>query len=288
MVKIHNSYSDNAEIVLYSGECMDLLKQVPDCAAKLVVTSPPYNIGKPYEKILPLQEYLNQQEKVITECVRILHPNGSLCWQVGYYSDKGGIFPLDIVLYPFFQKHGLRLKNRIIWHFRGGQQAFKKFSPRYETVMWFTKGNDYTFNLDPVRVPRRWRANVRKTGPLKGQPYGSPLGKNPGDVWIIHKVGHGHPEKTKHPCQYPIALIEPLILALTNPGDLVVDPYIGSGTTAVAAVLHGRRCAGSDKIPEYIEIAQQRVREAADGTLKYLPFSYFTSASSKTPSKKAA
>ena len=281
MVKINSNYSDSAEIVLYNGDCLDLLKQIPDDAAKLVVTSPPYNIGKPYEDILPLEEYLEQQEKVIAECARILHLHGSLCWQVGYYSENGEIFPLDIALYNFFKRQDLKLKNRIIWHFRGGQHAFKKFSPRYETVMWFTKGSDYIFDVDPVRVPRRWPTNIRKSGPQEGQLYGSPLGKNPGDVWIINKVSHGHPEKTKHPCQYPVALIERLMLSLTNPGDLVVDPYIGSGTTAVAAVLHGRRCAGSDKKQEYIGIAKNRVLEAANGTLKYLPLSRFSSIDSR-------
>ena len=282
MVKIDDQYSEDAQIVLYQGHCLDLLKQIPDGTAKLVVTSPPYNIGKPYEDILPLQEYLSQQEKVIAECARILHHNGSLCWQVGYYSERGEMFPLDIVLYNFFKRQGLKLKNRIVWHFRGGQHAFKKFSPRYETVMWFTKGNNYTFDVDPVRVPRRYpRSKKLKSGPLKGQLCGSPLGKNPGDVWIIHKVAHGHPEKTKHPCQYPVALIERLILSLTNAGDLIVDPFLGSGTTAVAAVLHGRRCAGSDKTKEYIEIAKNRVLEAANGTLKYLPVSRFNSIDSK-------
>lgn len=282
MVEIRNKYSEDAQIVLYQGHCLDLLRQIPDGAAKLVVTSPPYNIGKPYEDILPLQEYLAQQEKVIAECTRVLHPNGSLCWQVGYYSEKGEFFPLDIVLYSFFKKHGLKLKNRIIWHFRGGQHAFKKFSPRYETIMWFIKGNNYTFDVDPVRVPRRHPRSKRlKSGPRKGELCGSPLGKNPGDVWLIHKVGHGHPEKTTHPCQYPIALIECLILALTNKGDLVVDPFIGSGTTAVASLIHGRRCAGSDKKGDYIEIAKNRVLEAANGTLKYLPLSRFTSAEAR-------
>ncbi len=123
MVKINDQYSEEAQIVLYQGHCLDLLRQIPDGAVKLVVTSPPYNIGKPYEDILPLKEYLARQEKVVAECARILHANGSLCWQVGYYSEKGEIFPLDIVLYNFFKRQGLKLKNRIIWHFRGGQHV---------------------------------------------------------------------------------------------------------------------------------------------------------------------
>jgi len=272
MVEIKDRYSDTATIVLHSGDCMELLKQIPDGKAMLVVTSPPYNIGKPYEKPLLMPEYLEWQAAVIAECVRILNKDGSICWQIGNYINDREIFPLDMLLYDQFKKHGLKLKNRIIWHFRAGQHGFKKFSPRYETILWFTRGDNYTFNLDPVRVPRRWPANTRKTGPLKGQPYGSPLGKNPGDVWIMSKVGHGHPEKTEHPCQFPVGLVERLILSLTNPGDLVVDPFIGSGTTAVAALLHRRRCAGADKMEKYLEIARQRILQASDGTLKYISY----------------
>ena len=123
---------------------------------QLIVTSPPYNIGKTYEKRSPLEAYVAQQAQVISECVRLLDERGSLCWQVGNHVQNGEIFPLDMVLYPVFREHGLRMRNRIIWHFEHGLHCTKRLSGRYETILWFTKGDDYTFNLDPIRVPSKY------------------------------------------------------------------------------------------------------------------------------------
>lgn len=269
MVKVDHQYSLNADVVLFNGDCVDLLKQIPDGTAMLVVTSPPYNLGKEYEKRIPMKDYLKKQSEVINECVRILNKKGSICWQVGNYREFGEHYPLDIVLHPLFKSHGLKLRNRIIWHFKSGFNSQKRFSRRYETIMWYTKEDNYNFNLDPVRVQRAYPPKIHKTGPERGQPYGSPLGKNPGDVWIIPNVQNNHVEKTEHPCQFPVGLIEKLILSLTNKGDLVVDPFIGSGTTAVASIIHKRRCAGADKMKKYIDIASKRIIQAHQGTLKY-------------------
>jgi len=274
MTKIYIKYSNNAKIALYNGDCIDLLRQIPDSKAMLIVTSPPYNLGMEYEKRLSFSEYLKFQTKVIKECVRILHPKGSICWQVGNYREFGEHFPLDLVLHPIFKKHGLKLRNRIIWHFRGGVSLKNRFSRRYETVMWYTKTDNYCFNLDSVRVPRIYPPKKYKKGINKGLPMGSPLGKNPGDVWIIPHVQNNHPEKTEHPCQFPVGLIERLILSMTNKGDLIVDPFIGSGTTAAAALLHGRRCVGADKMNKYIKIAKKRIKQVHNGTLKYKSFIY--------------
>ncbi len=101
-------------VVLYAGDCLDLLRSVPNASVQLVVTSPPYNIGKQYERRLELDVYLRQQAQVIAECVRILAPQGSICWQVGNYVHKGAIVPLDAVLYPVFSQLGLKMRNRII------------------------------------------------------------------------------------------------------------------------------------------------------------------------------
>ena len=270
--KIDDKYSENGEVVLFHGNCLDLLKEIPDGAAMLVVTSPPYNLGKEYEKRIPMADYLKQQAAVIAECVRILNEKGSICWQVGNNKRNKEVFPLDILLYQEFKKHGLKLRNRIVWHFKSGVNCQRRFSRRHESILWFTKRDDYMFNLDPVRVARLYPAKLHRAGKRKGQTFGSPLGKNPGDVWIIPNVQNNHPEKTEHPCQFPVGLVETLILSLTSKGDLVVDPFIGSGTTAVASVLHERRCAGSDKMKKYIEIAKRRVEQAQQGTLKYKSF----------------
>ncbi len=108
-------------------------------------------------------------------------------------------------------------------------------------------------------------------GPKIGEYTCNPLGKNPGDLWIIPNVKHNHVEKTIHPCQFPVELIERFVLALTNEGDVVVDPYMGVGSTAAAAILHGRRAVGADIVPEYIEIARQRVLLAQAGLLRTRP-----------------
>jgi len=240
-------------------------------SVRLVVTSPPYNIGKSYEKRAPLEAYVAEQAAVIAECVRVLHPRGSLCWQVGNHVQDGEIVPLDTVLYPVFKAHGLRLRNRIVWHFEHGLHCSKRLSGRYETINWFTRGDDYTFDLDPVRVPQKYPAKTHYKGPNTGALSGHPLGKNPGDVWIFPNVKNNHVEKTSHPCQFPVELVERLVLALTEPGDTVLDPYMGVGSALIAAVLHGRLGLGCDIVPDYVVIARERLAALSAGTLRTRP-----------------
>jgi len=264
-------YDANVDVVLFTGNCLDLLKEMPDEIAKLIVTSPPYNLGKAYERRTKLEKYLDEQSRAIAECARILHPKGSICWQIGNYVQGCEVFPLDIHLYPIFKNHGLKLRNRIIWHFEHGLHCSRRFSGRYETIIWFTRGDDYTFNLDAVRVPQKYPGKKYYKGPKKGQFSCHPQGKNPGDLWTIPNVKHNHPEKTSHPCQFPVELIERLVLSMTNEGDLVFDPFMGVGTTAVAAVLHKRKAVGAEIVPEYVDIATSRVLKAVQGTLLTRP-----------------
>lgn len=268
---ISAKYTSSSLVTLSNGDCLKLLSTIPNGEAQLIVTSPPYNIGKKYEKKKLLADYIDEQEKTITECARLLSQSGSICWQVGNHVDGQEIFPIDILLYPIFKKFGLKLRNRIVWHFEHGLHCSKRFSGRYETILWFTKSNDYTFNLDAVRVPQKYPGKKYFKGPKVGEYSCNPLGKNPGDLWIIPNVKHNHPEKTSHPCQFPIELIERLVLALTNPGDLVVDPYMGVGTTAVAAVLHNRRAAGAEIMKEYTLKAKERITDAFTGDIKRRP-----------------
>lgn len=270
-LKIAAEFDQTANLILYEGDCLDLLPTIPDNFVKLVVTSPPYNLGKPYESRLDLDEYLSWQRKVIEECVRVLDEHGSICWQVGNYVEDGEIIPLDIVLYPIFASFNLHLRNRIVWHFGHGLHASKRFSGRYEVILWFTKGEEYTFNLDAVRVPQKYPKKKYFKGPKKGQFSGHPLGKNPSDVWEIPNVKANHVEKTIHPCQFPVELIERLVLALTNEGDWVLDPFIGVGTTAIAALIHGRKAIGAEIVPEYLAIAKQRLALAEKGELRIRP-----------------
>ena len=268
---ISDQFNKNESIVVYPGNCLDLLRSCPSDMFQLIVTSPPYNIGKEYEKKLKLDAYLAQQTKVIQECVRCLSPQGSICWQVGNYVDQGAIIPLDTVLYPIFSELGLRMRNRIIWHFEHGLHCSKRFSGRYETIMWFTKSDDYVFNLDPVRVPQKYPGKKYFKGPKAGKYSCNPLGKNPGDLWIIPNVKSNHVEKTEHPCQFPVELIERLVLSLTEKDDWVLDPFLGTGTSLIAAIRHGRRGAGAEIFPKYLTMAHDRIEAERAGTLRTRP-----------------
>ena len=207
----------------------------------------------------------------IAEAVRLLHPQGSICWQVGNHVDDGEVFPLDIILYQKFKDLGLKLRNRIVWTFGHGLHCQKRFSGRHETILWFTKGDDYTFNLDPIRIPSKYPEKKHFKGPNVGKLSGNPLGKNPTDVWDIPNVKSNHVEKLDHPCQFPVGLVERLVLGLTDEGDNVLDPYLGVGSSAIAALKNNRNAFGCDVMKEYIVVANERVEKLRKGNLRLRP-----------------
>jgi adenine-specific DNA-methyltransferase len=255
-------------------ECQDnleFMRSLKKGSMNLIVTSPPYNMGKEYEKRTSLDIYIESQAAAIAEAVRLLHLKGSICWQVGNHVDDGEVFPLDAILYRIFKDHGLRLRNRIIWTFGHGLHCQKRFSGRHETILWFTKSDDYTFNLDPVRIPSKYPHKRHFKGPNKGEISGNPLGKNPSDVWDIPNVKSNHVEKTIHPCQFPIGLVERLVISLTNSGENVLDPYLGVGSSAIAAIKNNRNAYGCDVKQEYVDTALERVAELNAGTLRTRP-----------------
>ena len=254
---------------IINNDRMKLLKNLKNNSVQLIITSPPYNIGKSYEKKETLDVYLNEQEKTLKECYRILKKKGSLCWQVGSYFEKTELFPLDIYIYEICKKLGFRLRIRIIWHFEHGLHSNKKFSGRYETILWFTKSNNYYFNFDKIRVPQKYPGKVGYTGKNKGKYTGNKKGKNPSDVWIFPNVKSNHREKTIHPCQFPIELAERLILSMSKTNDLVVDPYSGVGTTLVAALKNKRKTAGSEILKKYVNITKKRISLLKKGRLPY-------------------
>ncbi len=265
------NFDKNSDIVYYNGDVNDLLIDIPDEFVQLVVTSPPYNLGKEYEEKIDITTYLEQQRHIITQCVRVLKPTGSICWQVGNFVENGEIIPLDILLFPIFSNLGLHLRNRIIWHFGHGLHATKRFSGRYEVILWFTKTDQYVFNLDPIRVPQKYPQKKHFKGPKKGQLSGNPLGKNPSDVWNIPNVKSNHIEKTSHPCQFPIELIERLVLSMTEENDWVLDPFMGVASTAVASLLHNRKVIGAEIIEDYVKIGWERIKLAEEGNLRIRP-----------------
>ena len=262
------------------ADSLEYLRTIPDNSIKLIITSPPYNLGKSYETKVGIESYLKAQEGIIAELIRVLRDDGSLCWQVGNFVDHGEVFPLDTYYYNIFKRFGLKLRNRVIWHFGHGLHAKLRFSGRYETVLWFTKSDKYTFNLDDVRIPAKYPGKRHFKGDKVGQLSGNPKGKNPEDVWEIMaseldcgmmdipNVKSNHPEKTEHPCQYPIELVERFVLALTNEGDIVLDPFAGVGTTIVAAIKHNRESIGVDKEERYVAIGERRIQDLLNGRLR--------------------
>lgn len=274
-------YQSDYKIIL--GDTLENLHKIEDEKFDLVITSPPYNVGKEYETKKSIESYLLDQEKVIEELIRVTSSKGNICWQVGNYVEKGEIFPLDIFYYPIFKKHNLKLRNRIVWHFGHGLHASNRFSGRYETILWFSKTNDYIFNLDDVRVPSKYPGKRHFKGPKKGELSGNPKGKNPADVWEIlikdwenelwniPNVKSNHPEKTEHPCQYPIELVERCVLALTNEKSWVLDPFAGVGSTMIASIKNNRNVIGIEKEKKYVDITKQRIDKLLKGKLKIRP-----------------
>lgn len=278
---LENPFDSEYKVIL--GDTFKNLVKMESGKFDLIITSPPYNIGKEYETKTSIEKYLEEQEKVIEELVRLTSDSGHICWQVGNYVEKGEIFPLDIYYYQIFKKFQLQLRNRIVWHFGHGLHASKRFSGRYETILWFSKTKDYIFNLDDVRIPSKYPGKRHFKGPNRGQLSGNPKGKNPSDVWEIMirdwekelweipNVKSNHPEKTEHPCQYPIELVERCILALTNENSWVLDPYAGVGSTMLASIMNNRNVIGIEKEKKYVEMTKERIKHLFDGTLKIRP-----------------
>jgi len=249
---------------IVNGDCLELLESLPDGCVDLVVSSPPYNLGKEYEYKRALSVYLEEQTRVLSECARVLSHSGSIFWQVGSYSSNGLLLPLDIRVFPILEDLGLLPRNRIVWARQHGLHGRRRFSARYETIMWFTKGDDYVFNLDAIRVPQKYQNKKAWRGEKKGEYSCHPEGKNPGDIWVFRNVKHNHEEQTIHPCQFPEDMIARIILATTNPNDVVLDPYMGVGTVAVVARDTGRRFLGAELDSSYHAVAEQRLKGEPD------------------------
>lgn len=259
----------------------------------LVFTSPPYNVGKPYENPTELDAYFEQQDRIIEKLLPRVKWTGSICWQVGNHIQKGAparkseVLPLDILFFERFRRHGLKLRNRVIWHYGHGLHCKYRFSGRYETVLWFTKGDDYYFDLDAVRVKQKYPGKKHFKGPNAGKRSGNPKGKNPENLWEIREedltawdlpvwripnVKSNHVERTIHPCQFPVALVDRFVLSMSPPDGLVFDPFAGVSSAGVASLLHGRRFWGCELSSEYVRVGASRLNDVLEGDVKYRPF----------------
>lgn len=273
--KIYKRFKDTNPITLYYGDCLRLLKKIPSNSIDVVITSPPYCMGKAYEDPHDdIQTFKHQHTNIFDHLYRVVKPGGSICWQIGYHITDNCIVPLDYIVYDVFTsknsqlEYPIILRNRIIWTFGHGLNSTKRFSGRHEMILWFTKGHNFKFDLDAVRIPQKYPGKKSYRGPNKGNLSGNPLGKNPSDVWDIPNVNANHIEKTDHPCQYPVALPLRLINALCPSNGLVFDPFMGSGTTGVASVVAKRRFVGCELQKDYYDISYQRILDAINGNAK--------------------
>lgn len=271
-MKLYKRYSIDRDYVLHCGDCMKLLRKIPSESFDLTITSPPYFMGKDYDKSARLDDFISFHKELLPEIVRITKNGRSICWQVGYHVKDGVVTPLDYVIHDIMKGfNNVFLRNRIVWNFGHGLHGRTRFSGRHELVMWYTKGLEYYFDLDEVRVPQKYPGKRYYKGPNKGKYSGNPLGKNPSDVWEIPNVKANHVEKTLHPCQFPVALAQRLVRALSPTGSRIFDPFIGSGTTAIAAIIEKRKFVGCEIEKKYYEIARSRCLQALSNKVRYRP-----------------
>jgi adenine-specific DNA-methyltransferase len=276
----HKKMRKSSVVPIRGSQGIDLFKQdafaflagLKPNSVDLIIASPPYFMGKEYDRSTSVEEFQDDHVRMLPLLVRALKEGGSICWQVGNHLKNGALIPLDAIVYSVFGlDKKLTLRNRIIWTFGHGTHASKRFSARHESLLWFTKGSQYYFDLDSIRIPQRYPGKRHYKGPKKGQLSGNPSGKNPSDVWDIPNVKSAHIEKTAHPCQFPVALVQRCVKALTPLDGYVVDPFMGSGSTAVACLVEGRRFSGCDINDKYVRIAQKRVTEAKSGVVNHRP-----------------
>jgi len=250
-------YTDSC--ILFCGDTLQMQKRITNQLFDSVITSPPYNIGKEYESVKPLQDYIEWSTEWINDSSKILKPSGSLLLNLGYVSieEKGRAIPLP---YMLWDKIPMYLNQEIVWNYTAGVACKNYLSPRNEKILWYVKDrNNYIFNLDPIRDKNVKYPNSKRNG----KPRVNTLGKNPSDVWEIAKVTTGRnrssDERTPHPCQFPTDLINRLVLGFTQEHALVLDPFMGSGTTFESCIRHNRFCVGFEILPEYCEIAKKRI-----------------------------
>jgi adenine-specific DNA-methyltransferase len=255
---------------LFQGDCRLLLAAMESGTVDITITSPPYCIGKAYEsESTTTADFIKTHKEILPEVVRVTKQGGSICWQTGYHVTDGKAFPLDFAIYEILRDiSDVHLRNRIIWSFGHGLNSTTRFSGRHEVILWFTKGNEHQFNLDAIRVPQKYPGKRHYKGENKGMFSGNPLGKNPGDVWEMPNVNANHIEKTKHPCQFPVALAQRFVRALCPMDGIVFDPFMGSGSSGVAATLEKRRFLGAEVFPDYMALSQERLSDARKGTIR--------------------
>lgn len=255
-------YYKEERVILYNMDSLEgLNKLATENLINLTVTSPPYNIGKEYEDIMSFEDYISWCEKWMGLVYENTVDNGAFWLNIGYMpiENKGKAVPIPYLLWD---KTKFFMIQELIWNYGAGVAAKKSLSPRNEKILWYVKNpKKYTFNLDDIRDPNVKYPNQKKNGKLRV----NPLGKNPSDVWQIPKITSGKnrssKERVPHPAQTPVELFKRIILAASNKNELILDPFIGSGTTAVISKNLDRYCLGFDLSKDYLDLAIDRIKE---------------------------
>ena len=257
-------YYINEYGVIYNADCVESLKKLKKTYFNQTFTSPPYNIGKEYERVLPLEEYISWSKEWLRQIYNVTENNGSLWLNVGYFSieNVGKAIPISYYLWNLSDFY---FQQEIVWNYGAGVSAKKFLSPRNEKILWLIKNKDnYIFNLDDIRDKNVKYPNQKKNGKLRC----NTIGKNPSDVWQIAKVTSGYnrssSEREKHPAQTPRDLVDRIVAAGSNKNDLILDPFMGSGTTFESCVHLNRRFVGFEINKHYCEIAKIRINKFLD------------------------
>jgi adenine-specific DNA-methyltransferase len=259
------------------GECISTMNKMADECVQTIVTSPPYNLDKKYGKYddnRPMEEWEELINKTANAAKRILKNNGSFFLNVSPIPDKKTkeIIPLDAIAYYIFKKNGYFLRNSIIWHFNNMQNCTNRLSGRWEKILWFVKDiNNYNFNLDEIRIPYITKNDKRLEGGTGRNPTDTWNFDLPeSDFWYFDRVNNMTKNKlglTEHPCIYPTPMIERIIKMTTQKGDTVLDPFLGSGTTLVAARKQGRIGLGIELDERYKDIIDKRINNEGNPSL---------------------
>lgn len=251
-------YARGESYAIYNANSLDLLKKIPKNSIDLTFTSPPYNIGKAYENIMPTEAYVNWCAEWIELIRTATTDNGALMLNIGYVAIEGIAKNIPIS-YLIWNQINFFLQQEIVWNYGAGVAAKKFLSPRNEKLLWYVKNEkEYTFNLDDIRDPDVAYPNQKRKGKLRC----NTIGKNPSDVWQIAKVtsgeGRSSKERTPHPAQFPLDLCERVIKGFSPATGIVLDPFLGSGSTIDACSQWGRFSIGFEIKKDYCEIAAER------------------------------
>ena len=232
---------------IYNEDCLDTMKRIPTNKVDLIVTSPPYNIGKQYRGSSDNKsDYI---EWLICRLYEMSRISQSLWVNLGYRKSGEGNIPLAFEVYKDIINSGMFLMQHITWNYDAGMTYKRRFNCRKEDWLWFVKNpNNYTFNTDAVRdLSLTKYTNDRRN---------SKLGKLPSDVWYYPIVKGNSKDRRNHPAMFPKDMIKRIILACSNEGDLVYDPFMGTGTTAIVAKQLSRNYIGSEISSDYYLISQ--------------------------------